>query len=87
MLAGCGVSFLASLVGFLPIARSSAPSEITTLMGAMLLRLAAVVLLTVIVAIQGVFSLQPLVLWVGISYLAFLPADTYVAHRAIRTAR
>ncbi len=87
MLAGCGVSFLASLVGALPVIRSEqrhSAQSITTLMGSMLLRLTAAVLFTVAAAIQGIFELKPLILWVGISYLAFLPADLYISLRAKR---
>jgi len=88
MLAGCAVSFLASLIGFLPVARSEpghSAQNISTFMGAMLLRMAAAVALTFAAAIQGLFPLKPLILWVGISYLAFLPADSYTALRAVRS--
>ena len=87
MLAGCGVSFLASLVGALPVIRSEpgySAQSITLLMGSMLLRLTAAVILTVVVALQGLFELRVLILWVGISYLAFLPADLHVSLRAHR---
>jgi len=87
MLAGCGVSFLASLIGALPVIRSEqgySAQSIATFMGSMLLRLTAVVLLTVAAALQGIFELQALILWVGISYLAFLPVDLYISLRAKR---
>jgi len=53
-------------------------------MGSMLLRLSAVVFFTVAVALQGVFELRPLILWVGISYLVFLPVDVHISLRAKR---
>jgi hypothetical protein len=87
MLAGCGVSFLASLIGALPVigsGRGHSAQSITTLMGSMLLRVTAAAALTVVTALQGIFELKPLVLWVGISYLVFLPADVYIALRAKR---
>jgi hypothetical protein len=87
MLAGCGVSFLASLVGAFPVIRSGnghSAQSVTILMGSMLLRVTAAVVLTVITALQGLFPPKPLVLWVGISYLAFLPADLFIALRAKR---
>lgn len=87
MLAGCGVSFLASLVGALPVIRSEqghSAQSITIIMGSMLLRLTAAAFFTVVAALQGVFELQPLILWVGISYLAFLPADIHISLRAMR---
>jgi len=87
MLAGCGVSLLASLIGALPVVRSEpghSAQNIPTFMGAMLLRLAAVVFLTFVAAMQGIFALKPLILWVGISYVAFLPADSYITLRAVR---
>ncbi|MCZ6726462.1 MAG: hypothetical protein O7A98_03805 [Acidobacteria bacterium] len=87
MLAGCGVCLLASLVGALPVIRSKpghSAQNITTLMGSMLLRLASAALLTLIVASQGRFAIKPLLVWVGISYLAFLPVDTYFSLRATR---
>ena len=89
MLAGCVVSFLASLVGALPVIRSEpgySATSITVFMGSMLLRLTAVVFFTVVAALQGIFELQALVLWVGISYLAFLPVDLHVSLRAHRAA-
>ena len=87
MLAGCGVSFLASLIGALPVVRSGqghSAQSITVFMGSMLLRLTAAGIFTVVAALQGVFELRPLILWVGISYLAFLPADLYISLRAKR---
>lgn len=87
MLAGCGVSFLASMIGALPVIRSEegySAQTITIFMGSMLLRLAAAALFTFVAAIQGIFDLQALVLWVGISYLAFLPVDLYISLRAKR---
>lgn len=53
-------------------------------MGSMLLRLAAAVVFTVVAALQGIFELKPLILWVGISYLAFLPVDLHISLRAQR---
>ena len=87
MLAGCGVSFLASLTGAVPVVRAErghSAQSITTFMGSMLLRLTAAVLFTVVAALQGIFELKPLILWVGISYLAFLPIDVYISLRAKR---
>jgi hypothetical protein len=87
MLAGCGVSFLASLIGAVPVIRSErgySAHSITTLMGSMLLRITAAAALTVVAALQGLFESKPLILWVGISYLAFLPADLYIALKAKR---
>ena len=53
-------------------------------MGSTLLRLTAMVFLTLAATLQGVFELKPLILWVGISYLAFLPVDLYISLRAKR---
>jgi hypothetical protein len=87
MLAGCGVSYLASLIGALPVIRSErrhSAEDIATFMGSMLLRMTSAAVLTVVAALQGIFELKPLILWVGISYLAFLPVDLYLSLRAKR---
>lgn len=54
-------------------------------MSSTLLRLTSTALLTLVVALQGLFAIQPLLLWVGISYLTFLPIDVYFYLRAART--
>ncbi len=53
-------------------------------MGSMLLRMTSAAILTVVAALQGIFEIKPLILWVGISYLAFLPVDLYLSLHAKR---
>ena len=86
MLAGCGVSYLASLIGALPVIRSKRDStqDITIFMGSMLLRMTSAAILTVVAILQGIFELKPLLLWVGISYLVLLPVDLFLSLRAKR---
>ena len=88
MLAGCGVCLLASLIGALPVVRSEpghSADNVTTFMSSTLLRLTSTALLTLVVASQGRFAVKPLLLWVGISYLIFLPVDVYFSLRVART--
>lgn len=81
MLAGCGVSLAAALVGVLPALRprreGHATQQVASLLGGMTLRMAVALGLTLILILGTDIARTPFVLWVGISYLALLPVDVY----------
>lgn len=80
MFAGCAVSFLASVVGGLPLCfRREGSIPIFTAFVSMGLRLLAVVVLGTVAALSGFFPLRPLLLWLAIAYVALLAVDTVYA--------
>ncbi|MES1245409.1 MAG: hypothetical protein ABUT39_27645 [Acidobacteriota bacterium] len=85
MLAGCAVSLLASALGGVPIAlaHGAAPqaqqAKLQSLLMAMAVRFAAVVVLTLAAVLSGLFHTAPLLLWVAIGYGAQLVVETRYA--------
>lgn len=81
MLAACGVSLTAALVGILPVLRTNsqpgATQRIVSLLGGMGLRMAVALGLTLVLVLGTDIARTPFILWVGISYLALLPVDLY----------
>jgi len=89
LLAGCLVGFLSSALGGLPIAliRDRAPaSRLVALMGAMGVRLLAVVVLGAAALLSGRFARTPLLLWIAGSYAALLGVDAWYALRTAQEA-
>lgn len=89
MLAGCVISLIASVTGFIPIVVASrGPSEKMpqAVLLSTLLRFLAVVILALSAALSGWFERAPLLVWVAISYVLLLAADTVYAVRLARTA-
>lgn len=87
MLAGCGISLAASAIGAIPVALAAGRPLNTfphTLMAAMALRFVVVAVVTVAVALSGLLSPKPLLIWVAISYGAQLVVDTRFALTATR---
>jgi hypothetical protein len=87
MLAGCGISLAASAIGAIPVALAAGRPLNTfphTLMAAMALRFGVVAVVTVAVALSGLLSPKPLLIWVAISYGAQLVVDTRFALTATR---
>jgi len=86
MLAGCGVSLVASALGALPLAsmQVSSPAKAMTAVGAaMMVRLLLVVSLGLSAVLSGWFARGPLLIWIGISYLGLLIVDPrYALERA-----
>lgn len=79
MLAGCGVSFVASVLGSLPmVVAQQAPVEkraLAVLMStAIRLLIAAAVMLSIV--LSGWLDPAPFLVWVAVSYLWFLAVDT-----------
>lgn len=91
MLAGCGVSVLASALGGVPIALSRgaglagstpaavAAARMAALLKAMAVRFVAVAVLATAAVLSGLFPRSPLLIWVAISYSAQLVVDTRYA--------
>jgi hypothetical protein len=86
MLAGCGISLLASLLGALPVAFGSMTAAMATTwtLASTAIRLAVAVLGAVGLLLSGWFLPLPLLLWVALSHLALLAVDTRFALRAAR---
>lgn len=86
MLLACGVSFAGSALGALPIAtaRAAGPEGLQRITAAMLVRLLVVAALA-----GGLYWLlrperRPFLLWLAISYLVLLAADTGFARAVFR---
>jgi hypothetical protein len=83
LVAGCVVGVLASLVGGLPVLfarRDPTPAErLNRMLFGLALRFGVAAGLGLAAALSGWFARDPLLLWVGISYLALLPVDTRFA--------
>jgi hypothetical protein len=89
MLAGCAISFVASIVGSIPIvAASRGPKRQmpTAVMLSTALRFLVVLVLALSAALSGWFERAPLLIWVAISYILLLAADTVFAVRLAGTA-
>ena len=78
MVAGCLISFVAALIGTVPVllARGqAAPDTVAPVMASMGLRLGAVILLGVAASWSGLFQTGPLLIWLLLSHTALLVAD------------
>ena len=88
MLAGCVISMLGSLVGGIPIimaTRGPARTMPQAILLSTALRFLLVMILALSAALSGWFDRTPLLIWVAISYLLLLAADTLYAVRLTRT--
>jgi hypothetical protein len=88
MLAGCGVSVVASALGGVSIAlaRGAVPAapalpaaRMQALLKAMAVRFGAVAVLALAATLSGLFDRAPLLIWVAVSYAAQLVVDTRYA--------
>lgn len=91
MVAGCGISWIASCVGAVPLAwaiagRGSA-DRVTSILMATGVRFLVVLFLVVPAVFSGWFERTVLVLWVAISYLVMLGVDTLLAIRLVHSRR
>lgn len=79
MAAGVGIGIAAGWLGSIPMAwGGSGAVLLNRLLAGTAIRMFAAVVLGVAVALAGWFALGPLLLWLGISYLAALGAETFV---------
>ena len=86
MVAGCLISFVAALVGTVPVmlARGqAAPDTVPPVMLSMALRLGTVILLGVAAMWSGWFESAPLVIWLLLSHAALLVADIRLTKRIL----
>ncbi len=86
MLAGCTVSVLASLAGAVPIwLATSRPGDrpaqelLPAMLGSIVLRIAAALVLAVAAVLSGWFVTKPMLVWVAISYIGLLVVDVRFA--------
>ena len=89
LVAGCLIGLLSSALGGLPVAlvRDRSPAgQMVASMGAMGVRLLAVVVLGAVAVLSGRFARVPLLLWIAVSYAALLGVDAWYALRAARGA-
>ena len=86
MVAGIAIGMIASAVGALPVllARRSgaAPSPVQGLLSTAI-RLAALIVLGVSVALSGVLATRPLIVWIALGYAAQLALDVRYAVRGV----
>ncbi len=79
MLAGCAVCLLASWCGGLPIVLTrnmTSAAIVNAALGSMLARLVAILVFGTITVLSGWFERTPLLVWIGIGYVAMLVPDT-----------
>lgn len=90
MAVGCGISLVASVFGAIPLMKrqggaesggANAGQRVTAIMMSMAVRFFAVLLMGVAAGLSGMFAKAPLLVWLGVSYLALLVADTAFALR------
>lgn len=83
MIAGCVIGVLASALGGIPVALGRGATDpakrLSSMMLAMGLRLVVVVAIGAAASFSGEFPRVPLLLWIGISYVALLAVDTRYA--------
>ena len=82
MFAGCAIGLLsAALAGLLlvAVAADTPEARLKRSFLAMVARLAVVVALGAAAALSGVFTTSPLLLWIGIAYVALLPLEVRLA--------
>ena len=87
MLAGIGVSLVASLAAAIPLAgisRISARERHTATLLAMAIRMAVTFALVLAVVFGSSLARTPFVLWAGISYMAQLAAETIAVVRLMQ---
>ena len=90
MAAGCAISLIASLIGAIPLALrtpgddTSGPLAALTATG---VRFLVVLMLALSAALSGWFDRPALLIWVAISYLLLLVADTTYAVRMTATVK
>lgn len=91
MLAGIGISAVASALGALPLLAAgpgTAPERRASLaLAAIGLRLFLAVGLGGLVWASGRFAVRPLLLWLAVSYVALLAVDTFYALAVLRGGR
>ena len=81
MLAGCAVSLVAGIIGALPlcfaVSLGRGPAGmVNRILAASALRMAAALVLTLSLALSGLFPRAPLLVWIAVAYLWTLLVET-----------
>ncbi len=87
LLTGCGISWVASCIGAIPVALALAARSRGTAMAilaATVIRFLTALLLVAPLVLSGWFDRTVLVVCVGVSYLLMLPVDTLYSIRMMR---
>ena len=87
MLVGCGVSWLASCIGAIPLARALSERSaltVSAILASTAIRFVTVLLLVAPLALSGWVDRVVLVLWVAVSYMVLLMVDTAFAVHGIK---
>ncbi len=87
MFAGCGVSTVGSMAGTVPLLLSrgrSSVEAVPVLLGSIALRLTVVIALAAAVALLSTLAVKPFLVWVGLSHVGLLVADTLYALGEVR---
>ena len=82
MVAGCCISFVASLIGMIPVwlaQRNPSGNIAMAVLASTVVRLFVAMVLSLSIALSGLMKITPLLLWVAISYLVLLLTDTVYA--------
>lgn len=90
MLVGCAVSWVASCVGAIPLARALSgrvAQPAMVVMVSMLARFVTVLFLVVPLVLWERWDRTVLVFWVAVSYLVYLLPDTLLGVHAVKTRR
>ncbi len=92
MAVGCVISLVASAMGAVPVVwarrqmgtdSQAAGRRVTAVMMSMAVRFLVVLIMGAAAALSGLFVTAPLLVWLAISYVALLAADTMFALRAL----
>ncbi len=86
MFVGCGISWIATLIGAAPICaavRREPASQLNAVLMSTALRMFVVLILSLSMALSGWFEKGPLLVWVGIAYVVGLGVDTAYAVRIL----
>ena len=93
MAVGCVISLVASALGAVPVVLAqrhvgtdsqAAGRRVTAVMMSMAVRFLVVLTLGISAALSGLFVTAPLLVWLAISYVALLTADTMFALRVLK---
>lgn len=79
MVAGCCISFVASVIGMIPVwlaQRNPSGNVAMAVLASTVVRFFVALVLSLAVAMSGLMKITPLLLWVAISYLVLLITDT-----------
>ncbi|MEM7582383.1 MAG: hypothetical protein AAF560_03305 [Acidobacteriota bacterium] len=90
LIAGCAISFIAALVGTLPIVLArgkTASNTVPAVMGSIALRTTVVLLLGFAAVQSGWFEPKPLLIWIVLSHASLQLADIRFTKQVLYTSR